>query len=124
MIKEQFMKFIITGIISTIINYSLFYFLYIFISIHYVIAASLGFVLGIFAGYKFNKNWTFGVNEKNKFFVHKYCIVYVSSLLTGLGLLFLLVEHFNFFAEVANIFMIGFTTCLNFIGTKYWVFKK
>lgn len=124
MIKEQFMKFIVIGIISTILNYSLFYILYIFISLHYVIAASLGFILGVFAGYKFNKSWTFGVNKKNNFFVHKYFIVYVSSLLTGLSFLFLLVEHFNFIAEIANFFMIGFTTSLNFIGTKYWVFKK
>jgi len=64
------------------------------------------------------------VKEKNKFFVHKYCIVYVSSLLTGLIFLFLLVENFNFIAEIANFFMIGLTTILNFIGTKYWVFKK
>ena len=124
MIKEQFMKFIVIGIISTILNYSLFYILYIFISLHYVIAASLGFILGVFAGYKFNKSWTFDVKEKNKFFVHKYCIVYVSSLLTGLIFLFLLVENFNFIAEIANFFMIGLTTILNFIGTKYWVFKK
>ena len=124
MISNQFFKFIVIGILSTLVNYSLFYILYNFASMNYILAASLGFIFGVFFGYKFNKNWTFDVTEKNENFIKKYCIVYIISLLAGLGLLYLLVECLNFIAEIANIFMIGFTTCLNFVGIKYWVFKK
>lgn len=123
MIYKQFQKFVVIGVFCTIINYCLFYVLYKFLNINYIIASSIGFMAGVFAGYNLNRIWTFGVQEKSHTYVVKYCSVYTTSLLAGLGLLEVLVSVAGLMPELANVIVIAFTTCTNFCGTKFWVFK-
>ena len=124
MITKQFYKFIVVGCFSTIINYCTFYILYKFLLVYYIVSSAIGFIAGVFAGYKFNKNWTFGIQEKAETYIYKYYIVYVISLFLGLGFLKILVAVVGLIPQIANILTIGLTTCTNFIGTKFWVFKK
>ena len=124
MVKQQFLKFITIGVLSTIVNYTIFYALYRFLAVDYVVASGIGFVSGVFAGYGLNKNWTFGVKEKAKQYVYKYYIVYIVSLFLGLGFLEFLVVVLGIIPELANALTIILTTCTNFIGVKFWVFKK
>lgn len=124
MIKEQFFKFILLGILSTFVNYSIFFISYKFLSLHYTLAYGIGFIVGIFAAYKFNKGWTFGVKEDRKVYFLKYYCVYIFSLFLGLGFLKFLVNNLDITAEIGNIITIGLTTCTNFLGVKFWVFKK
>lgn len=124
MITQQFLKFIVIGGVSTIINYIVFYALYEFGSINYVISSAAGFIIGVFVGYGFNKRWTFGVKERTKQYVYKYYVVYTISLLLGLGFLKLLVVVLGLVPQIANVLTIGLTTCTNFMGTKFWVFRK
>ena len=120
---KQFSKFIVIGIISTIINYTVFYLLLSVFSFHYLLSASIGFLSGVLAGFRFNKTWTFEVTQKRKRYLMKYLTTYTISL--GLGLCFLefLVQGLDIIPEVANIITIALTTCTNFIGTKFWVFQ-
>lgn len=124
MIKKQFTRFIIIGVFSTIINYGLFYFAHNFLNIDYLISAAAGFIAGVFAGYGFNKSWTFETKEDSKSHVIKYTVVYTVSLFLGLGFLKVLVDRLGMVANMANILTIGLTTCTNFTGIKFWVFKK
>jgi len=123
MIHKQFKKFIVIGVLSTVVNYSIFYVLYKFFGINYIIASSVGFMVGVLAGYNFNKIWTFGIKEKSNIYLVKYWVVYITSLLLGLVLLEVLVSAAGIFPEIANVIVIAFTTCTNFCGTKFWVFK-
>ena len=124
MIKQQFLKFIVIGVFSTLVNYITFYVLYQVLMTHYTLASATGFIIGVFSGYGFNKRWTFGVTEKAYQFIYKYYAVYIISL--GLGLLFLsfLVAILGITPLIAQLLTIGLTTCTNFVGTKLWVFKK
>ena len=124
MIKAQFLKFILIGIFSTIVNYSTFYALYEFLNLYYILSSALGFIVGVFAGYSFNKNWTFRVRDKSKAYVFKYYLVYIFSLFAGLAFLEFLVKVLSLDPRLANLMTIGLTTCTNFIGTKIWVFRK
>ena len=122
MVGRQFLKFITVGFFSTVLNYAVFYTLYEYLSTYYVVSSAVGFIVGVFVGYGFNKNWTFGAQEKTEGYVRRYYLVYSGSLLMGLALLEFLVDVLGIVPEVANILIIGLSTCTNFVGTKLYVF--
>ena len=124
MIKKQFLKFVVIGVLSTTVNYSIFYILYQSLSVYYMKASSMGFIVGVLAGYRLNKSWTFCIKEKTKDYIYKYFIVYFISLILGLGLLKFFVTVLGIVPKLATFLMIGFTTCTNFLGTKFLVFKR
>lgn len=124
MIKKQFLKFIVMGIFSTIINYVIFYIIFAIFHMNYLLAASLGFVIGVFAGYFLNKNWTFEVKRTSNIQILKYYVVYIASLILSLAFLKITVGWMGISAPMANLFAIGITTCTNFLGTKFLVFQK
>ena len=124
-ISIEFYKFIVVGIWSTIINYGVFYFLLDFFSVNYLIASAIGFMFGVFVGYRFNRKWTFKVEkQKNYIEVTKYYSVYIFSLMLSLFFLRVTVGVFDINPKIANILAIGVTTFTNFIGIKLVVFKK
>ena len=123
--KNQFLKFIVVGLFSAIINYGLFYLLLKMANINYLISSLCGFIAGVFGGFYLNKNWTYNdKNNKSNSLLWKYFSLYLFSLLISLIFLKITVEYIGLNAEIANLLAIGITTCINFIGTKFVVFKK
>ena len=122
MFSSRLIKFLVTGAFATIINYSFFY-ICLLLGIYYMFSSTIGFLIGLFAGYLINKKWTFGISKNNtNCYIVRYCTVYLISLLLSLVLLKFLVIQFSFIPEIANILTILFTTCTNFMGIRYWVF--
>ena len=124
MIKKQFLKFIVIGVFSTIINYGCFYFLIKVVDINYLTASATGFIAGTLAGYGLNKTWTFGVTNSQDKYIFKYFLVYCISLILSVILLKGLVTMLLIKPEYANVIVIGMTTCTNFLGVKFLVFKR
>ena len=123
--KNQFLKFIVVGLFSAIINYGLFYLLLKMANINYLISSLCGFIAGVFGGFYLNKNWTYNdKNNKSNSLLWKYFSLYLFSLLISLIFLKITVDYIALNAEIANLLAIGITTCINFIGTKFVVFKK
>ena len=121
---KEFGKFLAVGVFSTIINYCAFYILFKIFGVFYIASSIFGFLCGVFAGYQFNKKWTFSVVKSNKNHAFAYFCVYVCSLIVGVACLKALVEGLNFMPEIANFLMICLTTMTNFIGVKFVVFRK
>lgn len=122
--RNQFFRFIIVGSISTIINYSSFYSFYVLLEINYVISSAGGYIIGLVIGFSINKNWTFGVGGLYRRFILTYLIIYILSLLIGILFIIFLVEELEIMPEIANILVIGVITISNFVGVKFFVFKK
>jgi putative flippase GtrA len=121
-VSKQAIRFILVGICSTIISYSTFLvFLRIF-GLHYLIANISGFISSIGFSYYCNQSWTFD-SKASKSFI-KYISFYLSSLVLGSILLRIFVEFFGLIPEIANLLAISITTCVNFLGIKFLVFKK
>lgn len=82
-------------------------------------------MIGLFSGFKLNKEWTFKaqINDK-KTYIYQYILVYLFSLFNSQLILFSLVEIALFTPLHANIFAISASTMMNFFGTKLLVFKK
>jgi len=124
LIKNEFLKFIIIGSLSTLLNYAIFYTIYNFFNLNYALSSGFGFIVGVFMGYRLNKTWTFEIKVTEENYVYKYYFVYTASLFLSLIFLDFLVSKLSIIPEIANILTIGLTTCTNFIGTKFWAFKK
>jgi len=121
---KQFVKFVLVGSISTVINYGFFFLLYSTLSLNYIIAAAIGYVIGLLVGFIINKSWTFQAQDKSRNFIFDYLIIYILSLLIGILFIRFLVEELKIMPEIANILVIGLITLTNFIGVKFFVFKK
>ncbi|KTR03516.1 hypothetical protein NS365_18130 [Aureimonas ureilytica] len=117
-------RFLIVGALSTVVNYSVFYGL-ILLGIDYIPAAAGGFLIGVAVGYSLNKSWTFGVSAPSSpKLVASYWLVYGISLICGLLFIRGLVELLNFDPRIANLAAIVLTTCTNFLGTRFFVFRR
>lgn len=120
----QFVRFAVVGVIATIINYAVFYVLLTAGDWHYQLASASGFLAGLAAGYPLNKSWTY--KHEGTVSAHKkagYISVYLASLALSLAFLYVAVDIVGLDARIANVLAIGITTCTNFIGTKFLVFR-
>ena len=118
------MRFLVVGVISTVINYAIYFLMIRGLEINYLVSSASGFLSGVVVGYFLNKNWTYSVSEPtNIIMVARYLAVYVISLVAGLAFLYVLVDKFSVHPLVANVAAIMLTTCTNFLGTKFFVFR-
>ena len=117
-------RFIVVGLLSTIVNYGVFYSLVV-AGISYLIASAAGFLIGVASGYGLNKRWTVGVTQpSDRRLVLGYWMVYLTSLVCGLLLIRFLVEGLRIDVRLGNLAAIVLTTCTNFAGTRFLVFKR
>ena len=122
MIVTQFIRFCLIGTISTAVNYGLYYALCEWTAAHYLLASAIGFLAGTLISYYLNKLWTFRVAEKTVKYLYKFLSVYICSLFAGLLCLRLLVGA-GINEKLAGLLIIAVTTAINFLGSKFWIFK-
>ncbi len=124
-LNQRLLKFCITGGLSTILNYFLFIYLYKILKVHYLLSSISGYIIGLFFGYFFNKNWTF---SKKVIKGEKYISKYITAQLLGLAsnqiALLLLVEIMYLNPLYANILSLGFAAIISFILIEFIVFYK
>jgi len=123
--SPKFLKFVVTGVLSTIINYGVFWILYENEVVSYLWASISGYIAGLILGYFLNKCWTFsdkGAHERRK--IIGYLFVYITSLLVSIGSLHLMVEYAGLDPRIAQLGAIAISTVLNFLGLKFFVFKS
>ena len=122
--SQQFKRFIIIGSFSTIFNYIVFL-AFFSTNFNYLLSSSIGYIAGLILGFMFNKKWTFQLRDHtNSIEIIKYIIVYFLSLVLSLSVLNILVNNMEIDARIANIFAIILTTMTNFLGLKFYVFRK
>lgn len=122
-IKVEFTSFIMVGIFSTIVNYSTFAILYSFLNVAYLLSSGIGYIAGVLVGFTFNKRITFKSKDRYEPELAKYFLVYLLSLFLGLSILKTLVANFGLNPLIANVLVIGVTTCTNFTGCKSFAFR-
>ena len=120
----QAIRFIGVGILSAVINYSLFYALLFLSAVNYLISSAAGYLAGMLVGLVLNSSWTFKHNNLLKKSVVDYFCLYAFSLVLGLVFLRMLVHRFEVLPKIANVAILIFTVASNFIGLKFWVFKN
>lgn len=122
---RHLVKFLLVGVISTFVNYSVFLLLLREAKGQYQFDSICGFLAGVCIGFPLNKVWTYKYSNdiKSSGTFYKYWCVYIFSLFVNFFVLGFLVKNFNLDPRVANGIAIIVTTMINFIGTKFWAFR-
>ena len=122
--NSQIIKFIISGLIATLINFLTYSLIYIFFK-KLVIASLFGYFLGLFFSFIFAKLWVFQDKSKQKvfksFFI--FCMIYFFGALVMSSIILILNYIFNNHT-MAWCFGTFFAALNNFLGSKYLLFKN
>jgi putative flippase GtrA len=122
LLKITFIRFVFVGVLSTIINFTVFYFCAVILDTSVTVAAIIGYISGLLFSFVFGKNWVFlkhDLGVSNTFF--KFFLVY----LIGLGLHTILTSYLDTVLDYRIAWLLGTitSTTTNFIGSKHVVFR-
>lgn len=119
--KQQLGKFVVSGFIAVAVDFGSYYLLIDYIG--HNISKGISFLIGSVVAYLLNKFWTFEANEFSGAQMLRFFFLYVTTL--GVNVLVnksvLAVFNSVFFGFLCAT---GASTVLNFLGQKFWVFKK
>jgi len=122
--KRDLIRFIIIGLISTLINFGTYFSIYILFN-NLILASSLGYIFGLYFSFYFGRTWVFG-----KIFTQSYTILikFFTVYFIGLVLMSSITEIFTNYLYVdyrISWLIAAFITFINnFIGSKCFVFRK
>lgn len=123
----QFVKFHAVGVLNTALDFVVFTLL-TFLSLNVLIAQCLSYSVGIVNSYLFHNYWTFA-NKDGRFKnnprggqVFRFVLLNLTSLGISLLLLKGIHEVLGFDVLLSKVIVTFFTTILNFVGSKRWVF--
>jgi len=123
-INQEFGKFIMVGVLNTVINYGVFILLFIAFNLIYFVAGAIGFLSGAVSGFFLNRLWTFKSKVPIAEGFIKYFIIQLFCLgihiATQIGVTELLGVP-EIFSQLAGI---AITTFMNFFISRAIVFKK
>lgn len=122
--RYQICRYIISGLISTCINFLAYNSIYLIFK-NILFASILGYSIGLFVSFVLAKIWVFRDNSKKRilktFFV--FCLIYIlGGLEMSLIIIFLNQLISNY--KVAWVFGVFVGALNNYLGSKYFLFKK
>jgi putative flippase GtrA len=140
--RSEIIRFVITGIISVVIDFSVYQAL-LGIGIPRGIAKSASFFFGAAVGFVINKLWTFGSDKGLGKEIPRYVLLYASTAVINaiVNAIVLRVLALAFFAEIIGLLPLrfdaatiltilaflcatGVSMVLNFLGLKLFVFSN
>lgn len=119
--KQQTIKYLIVGGTNTLISLLLYYIL-LKLSINYLVANVICFIIGVLLGYTLNTLLVF----KHKLIfkaLMKYSSVYIFSFSLNIVILFGLVYFLNFNKMLSQIVTTAIVTVVNYLLIKKFVFR-
>lgn len=120
---DKFIKFIIVGSISTMINYLTFYIIYSS-GMYYLLSSLIGCITGITTNYYLNMKFSFHVRKKDRIFLSKYLSIYMISLCMHIVFLKAYIDIFKINIFVSNFLSLVITTIFNFSLVRIIVRKN
>ncbi len=119
---SKFIRYLIVGIINTIIGYGI---IFTLMTIHIIpeVANIIGYIIGIIISYILNKIYTFKTNNKSKKEFIKFALCMICAYAINLAIFVILHRYFNIDKYIATIIAGIFYTLSGYIFSKYFAFK-
>ena len=122
--NQQILRFILSGIIASIINFIIYRSLYLLFN-NILFASISGYCVGILVSFVFAKCWVFKNSSSQPLLksFYLFCFIYfLGGLEMSLVIVFLnkLIENY----KIAWVFGAFIGSLNNFLGSKYFSFKK
>ena len=120
----EFLRFLIVGVISNLINFLIYGFLY-FIGINLFFASFVGYSVGILISYTFGRLWVFGekIPSTKKLFI-SFFIVYIIGGIAMSSIIVVSTNIINIDYRISWVMGAIYAVFNNFVGQKLIVFKK
>lgn len=125
-VASQFIIFCMVGALGVALNYSIFFVFLRVLNVHYLLASAAGFTLPIFVVFFLNKRFTFKVHGKDGTtgMLIRYYLVALFSLAIDQLSMAAQVEIIHVNSLIAKVITIGMTTMSNFLGSKFFAFRR
>lgn len=121
-IRKELSRFLVAGISAVATDMGT-YFLFLGI-MNSAPAKALSFLCGSVVAYVINKYWTFEVSRRSYGEMCRFSLLYFSTLVANVGVNKLTLTVLPKMVLVAFLAATATSTILNFIGQKWWVFRK
>lgn len=125
MISAQAVRFLIVGVSNTAISYTMFFFCFSFLTGgSLIISQLLSYSSGVMWSYYWNNRWTFHCIVNNKYMMMKFISLQIFLLLLSTTLMHISSMFIQYSLSLIWLMVMVFITLLNFLFSKYLVFKK
>ena len=123
LIQNSFVRFLIVGLISTGLNFSLY--VLVFLTTNNITLSSIfGYLIGISTSFYFGKIWVFNSGHPFKALeIVRFLTVYFLGGLRMTMIIIWLNQDLNFGYKISWIGGIIFSIINNYLGSKYLVFR-
>ena len=123
-VRRQLRRFIIVGLCAVGTD-AIVYNLLLEAEIGIREAKAGGFIAGTIVAYWANKFYTFQTKKLSAFEIMRFAMLYATSLFANNVTNSYTIETFGYDHKlVAFLFATGVSTVMNFLGQKFWVFKR
>jgi putative flippase GtrA len=122
--KGQSIRFLLVGILNTVVGYSVYYICLVLLDFNYVGSLTIAHIIGVVHSYIWNNKWTFKVTSIDIKSIYRFCSVYLISFLVNLIILSLLVQLGGVNKLISQAVALFITTLISYFGHKYWSFNK
>lgn len=117
-------KYATVGSLTAVLDFGLLYILTDIIGLHYLLSATISFIIAGSTNYWFNRNWTFNSNGEHKKQLPIFFTVAVIGLILNNNIIYLSVEKFHLHYLLGKIIAAGIVLFWNFFCNKYLTFRK
>ncbi len=119
------MRFALTGVLNTAVDFAVFTVLTYLIGAGTYISQAIAYSAGILNSYLVNRSWTFQSRENfwSRQMV-RFILVNLALLLVSVIVIWFLFEQLGLPKLLAKIMATGVTVVLGFAANRLWVFKK
>jgi len=129
LIDKSLFKFILVGIINTIVGSAIMFLSFNLLNFGYWLSSALNYTIGTILSFFLNKYFTFSVKEFSLFMILAFIINILCSYFIAYGIAKPLVNYFlqtspqKFRENMALVTGMCIFTVINYFGQKYIVFK-
>lgn len=124
LLKKEFCKYCIVGIIGLVLDLSVYYLCYKVIGISYGWSNIISSNVGVINNFILNSLFTFKAKDKVFLrFLSFYGIAFIGMLIST-ALIVFFTENLNFHPMFAKLVALGIVTILQFLANKFITFRK
>jgi putative flippase GtrA len=122
--KKTFFSFAIVGALATVLNLGLFSFFWEGLSLNYLTAVGMAYVLTVVFHFNVNRRFTFRSHAANlAIHAKKYLVMVLLNFVLTLLIVRFCVEVLQLSPYFGTAASIGATVCVGYVMAKFWIFK-
>lgn len=124
--KRQYVRFIFAGSITLLLNLLLLYIFTDIFQIYYIASSIFAAIISSTLNFMIIRSWTFGEKNETRFWKQyfNFYIIRLFSAIVVLIALFVLTEFFGVYYIISQAVGLLLGGIINFLGNKFYNFKK